>query len=291
MNFDKYCKMIECKVSMYLGSDYEVSLRKVTKNNGVVLTGIMARLDGNDICPTLYLDDYYDEMLTADEIEYIGLKIANGLRGVPKQEYPDVSQFTNYESAGERIVYKLINAEANKELLLDAPHRRFHNLAIVCFYADDTNGSMMSILIRNEQLKMWGIEEEELFTKADSNTPKCFPGHLRTISDMVNDLCDLDITDDVNMYVLTNEKKMYGAATMLYPDMLREAYNRMGGDFYILPSSVHELVLVPKDMTVDAKGLLEMVTQINRSEVCEEEVLADSVYYYNGESGCVEWIC
>ena len=150
---------------------------------------------------------------------------------------------------------------------------------------------MMSILIRNEQLKMWGIEEEELFTKADSNTPKCFPGHLRTISDMVNDLCDLDITDDVNMYVLTNEKKMYGAATMLYPDMLREAYNRMGGDFYILPSSVHELVLVPKDMTVDAKGLLEMVTQINRSEVCEEEVLADSVYYYNGESGCVEWIC
>ena len=293
MDFDKYCKMVQCKVSMYLGSEYEVMLRKVPKNNGVVLTGIMAQTKGNSVCPTLYVDEYYDEKLSADEVEYISLKLANGLKSVPPEEYPDVSEFMDFDKANSRIVYKLINAEDNKELLFNTPHRRFHNLAIVYFYIVDSDmyGGRATILIKNEHMEEWNTDEETLFSYASKNTPRLFKDKLNSISSVLNELCEIEFEDEVNMYVLTNEAKMYGAATMLYDDVLKEAYEKIGGNYYILPSSIHELVIVPDNSDIDEKELLQMVISINHTEVDEEERLADSLYFYNHDTNSVEWIC
>lgn len=293
MDFDKYCKMIECKVSMYLGSDYSVSMRQVTKNNGVVLNGIMAKTAQSSVCPTFYVDDYYNENLSADEVDYIGLKIANGLKEAAPTEFPDVKDFLDYEKVKEHVVFKLINAEANKELLINIPHRRFHNLAIVYIYMikEEKSDRYASVLINNEHMNTWECDEENLYSCAYHNTPNHFESRFNSINEVVNELCGFELPLEARLYVLSNDAKMYGAANVLYDNILNEIYETIGNDFYILPSSIHELVILPDDSETDEKELLSIVTQINETEVSKEEKLADSVYRYNHNKGYVEWVC
>ena len=85
-------------------------------------------------------------------------------------------------------------------------------------------------------------------------------------------------------------QKMNGAACMFYPGVLEDFGKKLGRDFYLLPSSVHEVILVPADETVSKEALWEIVTDINRTQVAEEEILADSVYYYDRKKDRILWI-
>ena len=92
------------------------------------------------------------------------------------------------------------------------------------------------------------------------------------------------------MYVLSNQQKLFGAACMLYPGVLKEFAKKLQNDFFILPSSVHEIILVPAEKGTDKDTLREIVTDINRTQVAEDEVLADSVYYYNRDKEQITWL-
>jgi hypothetical protein len=83
------------------------------------------------------------------------------------------------------------------------------------------------------------------------------------------------------MYVLTNASGSLGAAALFYPDVKEKAAELLGGDYYILPSSVHEVILVPDSADIKAADLCDMVKQANRTVVDEKDILSDNVYHYS----------
>ena len=92
------------------------------------------------------------------------------------------------------------------------------------------------------------------------------------------------------MYVLGNERKLFGAAVMLYDGLLEKMSEIIGGDFYLLPSSLHELILIPDEGREKGGDLWKMVCEINETQVEPEDVLTDSVYYYSGKNKRLEKI-
>lgn len=295
MDFQNYTKMLQCKVQLFLGNSYEVMIKEVVKNNGIVLTGILAKNDSSNIFPTIYINQYFDDEMTVDEIEYLAMKLSKKLVMDDSIDLDIIDDFTNYEMAKSRIAFKLINAEKNKELLLDIPHRRFHNLAVCYYYLakEDADRGSAFVLIRDNHIKMWGVEEKDLYNIAYKNTIELLSFSCVDIMDMVRNLSGIRLYEDikVNMYVLTGKSKLNGAAAMLYNEYMKEVSEMIGGSFYILPSSIHEIIILSEEYVQSEKELLYMVSQINRTEVEDELVLADSVYYYDAIMEEVLWVC
>ena len=145
------------------------------------------------------------------------------------------------------------------------------------------------VLTPNDLMKVWGIETEELHELAVRNMTRLIPGTFRGMSVVMNALCGgkTDVLDPENemLFVLSNEGGWYGAAAVLDDKIMKSVVERVGEEFYVLPSSVHELLVVPLNMGMDVGQLKEMVTSINASEVALEEQLSDNVYRYSTEKG------
>ncbi len=294
MEFDEFSKTLQCRTQLYLGNEYETGLNEVRKNNGVVLSGLWAKKKGENISPTLYIDDYYSYDMKAEEIDYIGMKLAQAFANIPTPNVDSISDFGNFGSIKENIFFKIVNAEKNRDLLFDIPHRRFHNL-VVCYYVmpkgfDDRSGAY--ITVRNEHIESWDVTEEELYDIAYDNTKIKLGTKFSGICDVLNELCGKDVmSDEMEMYVLSNLSKAYGASCMLFDDKLSEIADELDSNYYILPSSIHELIIMPDNSEINVKSILLTVTEINRTQVETQDVLADSVYYFDRNKGTVEWLC
>ena len=301
MNFTSFTQIILQKLQKMLGENYTVFSHTVRKNNGVELTGIVAKRIGHCASPTIYIDRFYKENLSGEEIQKIVTSLYDEFQAAEFEDEIDLSDFTEFDKAKEKLAFKLIHAEKNKELLKTVPHKRFYNLAVVFYYTvkEAPFFGQAVILVHNSHMEKWKTNENELFKIAMDNTPKLFPSKIDSMENVMKEIIaetlkadktNADLPDDevlsnfleetLPMYVLTNKQKLYGAACMLYPGVLKEFAEKKGQDFYVLPSSVHEVILVPANAASDSETLQNIVTDINRTQVAEDEVLADSVYYY-----------
>ena len=110
--------------------------------------------------------------------------------------------------------------------------------------------------------------------------------------EMMETFFDMNVYEDsaFPMYVATNVFKMNGACILLYDGVLKKFAEKIGSDFYILPSSVHEVIFVPANGDMDARYLIQMVKEVNATEVAPDEVLSDNVYIYHADKDFVEII-
>ena len=312
MNFDLFKESMIQILQESLGEEYTIFTDTVIKNNGVELTGIIIKEKDNNASPTIYIDELYKEYQRGVSLKKLADTVQQIYKENQYEEEVNLQKFKNYESAKEKIVYKLIGEEKNKKLLQSIPHRVFSNLAIVFYYVVDEPPfyGKASILITNVHLKYWKIDEEELYQNAIRNTPFLLPPQIQNIEDVMRDIMKSGLTQDetieemmnrlkkdllgidkVPMYVLTNNRKLQGAACMLYPGVIRKFAKTLNKNIYILPSSVHEVILLAEDASSNKKDLLSMVTEINATQVDECEVLADSVYFYDLEEDRLKRLC
>ena len=281
---DSYAEEIKDKVAGRLGSGFEVDVIKVRKNNGRTLTGLTVRREKENVSPTIYLDGYFEDGKrdVADEIAAICFKPS------PFKDSDIVQKLTEESFARRHVCYRLINRDRNSELLKDTPHRDFLDLAIVYFLSVDvgteTHGS---ILVKDSMMRSWGMDEEELFEIAKRNTPVLFHYESGRLSDVIKELSgDFTIGDGrADLRILTNREKLNGASVILYDGVLEREAKEAGGDIYVIPSSVHEVLLVKKDEGMDVSDVASMIKDINETMVSPEEVLSDSLYSYSSESG------
>lgn len=308
MEFTSFAALVRDEVEKNLklsrtGEKYIVRLNDVMKNNGVVLSGITLMREDSNISPTIYLNNYYE----AYESGTTTLKtIVNEV--VDTYDHNKVSRsvnmnfFMNYEKIKGRIIYKLINTERNTELLRDIPSIAFHDLSIVfqCLVSEEKFGNA-TIMIHNAHLKIWNITVQDLYKEACINTPKLQKYDIRNMRDVINEmvseemqcdemLYDRNESEQLPMYVLSNRARVQGASCMLYPDILKDFSIALNRNIIILPSSIHELILLPVMGDEDYKELKEMVMDINETQVEKEEVLSDSVYYYDRTEECVKML-
>ncbi len=300
----------------YGGPEYTVKISRVNKNNGIVLTGVSMCRPGCSITPTVYLDDYLGKyeagMAFGDIINDIIMVIRNNENAV---EF-DVSEFTEWEKAETRIAFKLINSSKNEQLLKEVPSVPFMDMSIVFYYLiGEKYFGNASILVRNTHLEYWGADTEMLYSVALANTRKILKPQLQNMGELMKDVFMEDIKrklrnsgeydsrieadeiakevindillsrQGVPMYILTNKNKYFGAAGMIYTDILGRFAEEKDCNIYILPSSVHEVILLPDMGFENADELKKMVYEVNRTQLSPDEVLSDSVYYYDREKG------
>lgn len=294
MEFNVFTEELCDLVGENMGNGYEVTSRTVTKNNGVILTGIMAKKSGRNIYPTLYINDMYDKDLSGEDMQRIALRISENLKNAsipPTQMLDDLFEFDKIK---DKIAFKLINTRRNTKLLNDIPHRDFLNLSVV-YYIDledaaTGEGCKATLMIQDRFLKQWDISEETLYEVAVSNMQRNLPDKIMTMKEILEERFNHMTDMDIGMYVLSNISNMYGASAMLYGSGIKQLSKDLNRNLYILPSSVHELIILPQDENTDAASLLEIVSQVNEFEVSDEEILADSVYLYDRDSDSVRMV-
>ena len=277
------------------GADACVQVQEVRKNNNVVLHGLSILRKGQNVSPTIYLDSFYEMMEEGTDVECIVKKILEVyVRGLPRGNV-DMEFFKDFASVRDRIVYRLVNREKNRDLLCEIPHVEFLDLA-VCFcysYEHPEIGEGM-ILIHNTHMEMWETSHRELMRLAERNTPRLMPAWLCGMDQALKGVLDEEALLQLKqmqketgkyMYVLSNDRRCQGAAAILYPGMLARAAQQLGGSFYILPSSIHEVILFRDESQSGGEQLHEMIEDINRNQLREEEVLSDYAYRYDAATG------
>ena len=193
-----------------------------------------------------------------------------------------------------KVFMQLINTESNRDLLATVPHREFHDMSVIyrVLFQLDSDG-MQSVVVTNDLAQTMEIDEEELFELAAEQTKELFPPRIQSMAEVMRgffggagiseDMEDaLGLGDEVGMYMISNDFGIDGATNMVYDDVLYEASGRLGEDVYVLPSSIHEILLVPSSMG-NPDDLSEMVTSINRDTVDERDRLSNQVFFYDRE--------
>ena len=194
---------------------------------------------------------------------------------------------TDKNGVKKRLFITAMNTEDNAEFLSRAPHIEKEDLSIVCRVLlspemlSQEGAAMASMVVTDKALERMGFTKEELFDEAFLNAPKLRPAHLLTRIE--NILGYPEMEENAGLYLVTTEDAVLGAAVIFYPGMM-EAYSRMlKGGYYILPSSKHELLLLPDTEETDAATLIGIVKSINAEVVSADEKLSDSVYHYSPE--------
>lgn len=293
MRFQEFARQVQERVGIILGDGCSVSLNKVKKNNNVYLTGLTIRDIRYNLFPTLYLENFYESYKEGKSIERICNKIVDIYQRDTIHDNLDFSFYTEFEKVKDRICYKLIGVDRNIELLKEIPHIVYMDMAICFFYAfENCKMGHGTVLIQNSHMEMWGTTTEMLLKLAQENTPRIYPASLCSMNGILMRL--MEDTDDeeerafmsgldasqIPMQILSNKNVGFGAACMIYPDLLKNISERQHKDFYILPSSVHEVILLADDGGQSPENLAAMVREINATQVEAEEVLSDSIYYY-----------
>ena len=277
MGFEEFTEHVSEAVRVKAGGAYQIKRHDVTKNNNVKRTGIIVMKEEADIGPCVYLDAFYREYETG------------GMRS--DEIVDDVSGFREWETVKGNVRAKLINAEQNKELLEKIPHRMFLDLAVV-YYAvvrDQTQEETGTVLIRREHMEIWGQEEEILYQTAVTNMRAEGGADFTTLEDIIKRVmpeitlpaAPRDLPWDTGMYILTNRRKRFGAAEILDKKTLRMIADRVGDGFIVLPSSLHEMIVLPPNAESEYERLADMVREVNDTQVDVEERLSYHVYAYS----------
>ncbi len=274
---------------------YSVTAQETTKNNGVKMLGIEIRKPEETVVPRLYVDGIVDRVEDGFmTVEDAAKKVFEMYQNSETPEIDmNVEKLIDRKFILDHVEYQLVNAERNAEKLKDIPGKKIADLvAIYRVVVSAGEDGMMSYVLTKAILDRSGINFEELDEAAKKNTEKS-GFSVRTMNEVMCELMgvnpgpEIEEPDGPQMYVLTNARKLHGANIMLYKEYLEIAAEKMNGDFYIIPSSIHELIAVP----VSAQGLeelREMVKAVNDNQLAPEEILGYEVYRYNRETGEVE---
>lgn len=301
MNYEIFCEEMADAVRMELPG-INVRLREVEKNNRTLMGVVMSAPD-EVIAPTVYLEECYERYKGGDEFQYMASEIAEMYReNRSNASAASMDFYKNYDSVKNRLYVKLVNYEANKGRLEGVPHERYLDLAVTAYYdfCDSAIGRG-TIQVQMPHLKRWGITETKLLETAKANTDSVdanINGMDKVLRDLM-DRCyieqgiapnDLELDGIMGgmlsllpgpMYIMDLGGVKFGAASMLFQDKLDDAARECKGSFYLLPSSVHEVLIVPSGVINDSDALKTLVEQVNGSAVSPEDKLSDSVYYYD----------
>lgn len=280
----------------------------VLKNNNLILHGIAIKSAGSNTAPTFYLDGYFERKYTSKET---AIDIAEHYKKMEQKAPLDfnVEDILDYDKVQEKICYKVIGAEANRQYLESGvPYGEIAgNLAVTYYIA---LGDDATVAVNNAIMEMWGIDEDELYAVADMNTARLFPPTFESMSETMLHILEqngqieglkyqygleemdnqtfkkfivdqLDITE-MPIYVLRTGESPFGAAAILYDGVLEMVREKIGRDFLLLPSSVHETLIVPYDTELSISDFREIVQEVNATQVEITERLSDSVYFCNG---------
>ena len=299
---EEFVKKLVVELKKKIGDKYTIGVNKVVKVNDVILHSINFMKKPINLSPNIYLEGLYEKYLEGYSIAEIADRIIFLVENqfvIVEDEEKITEKMKNYQNAKNNIILKLINLEKSRKFLKDKVYKPFNDLAIALYVMvrQDSEG-ILSVAVTEDIMKQWGVSLDKLIEQAMNNMYEKFPLKTESLNSIMADLVDdlnidfepeeeKDLSETDRVYVMTNETKMNGAVSILYKGALENFALEFGvQEVIIVPSSCHEVLLIPKDGNgrVDEKKLQEMLREINESEVDPIEVLSNNVYIYNCET-------
>lgn len=278
-----------------LGDGYLVRIRTVNGINQQKRTGITITGPDRRMTPMIYLDKYIPVYLFGAPLEDIADEVIKTYREYMVEEF-DIVSFLDFESVKDRIIFQLINTSKNKDYLKNVPHINFFDLSLIFRVVVNSHAgdSIASTVIQNSHLKMWNVTTDEIFALAKENSPHLLPCEIQKINDVIavelpEYLENDENSEEPDMYVITNHMCQNGSGCILYPSVLSDFASAIG-NFYMMPSSIHQFILVPEDSGMSPKDLLNMVQSVNHDELPTEDFLSDNIYFYNKKTNQITQI-
>lgn len=263
----------------------EVREAQVSKLQGKSYEGISVTPQDSIIGITVDLKDFYQMAEAGVSHEEIMDKLSGTLEEMYLFSPPEVqvSDFTDYESIKNNLYIQLVGKEANKDMLLTIPHRDMGDMAIVYrFHVQENEAGMQSVLITDNLMEKYDVSEEQLYQDALASD-RTSRYEIKTMAEVLSEMMGIPMPEDeFPMYVASNENRVFGAGVIANPDFLEKAHQKLEDNFYILPSSIHEVILIPEQIALPLNQLEDMVQEINTKEVAPADRLSDRVYHYDG---------
>lgn len=296
MEINAFARKMCHAVAGELGAKYKVEWKEVKKNNGVILHGMLIHSGEQNVVPTIYLDSFWEAYESGIPFAAVLQKLLQVYREDTPKNKLNMDFFYTLRGVQDRICYRIIRKEGNESLLAEIPHMEYLDLCICFFYAFQNKGlGEGSILIYDSHMEMWKTDVERLYELAKINTPRIFPWECSSMEAMVAEMTGMDDVEDLEgmfkdipMKILSNAKRVHGATCIIYPALAEKLAGNMEGSYYILPSSIHEVILLKDTGEEDPIHLKRMIEEVNANMVAPEEVLSNSLYYYDAEDKLIK---
>lgn len=285
---DEYANKVKEEIESIIGSNGTVLLHNVIKNNDMRLHGISIQMKNERVTPTMYIENFVEH-----NPDYSVREIAKAMiTELAKVRYRTPSlnpeEIVDLSKIIDKVCIRLINRKKNKELLKSIPYETFYDLAVVLVIELSPE---VSVKVTSELLLTWDISFNKLYEIAKVNTERLHPYSIKDMSEIMAEIAGVSVEEvpSMGLYVVTNERKVYGATCLLYNGILEQIADMLEGNFVILPSSLHEVIVHSVMPGVSIEQLNETVREVNNNEVPKEDVLSDHVYLYNRKTGELEY--
>ena len=255
--------------------------------------------EGSNVGMNINIQNFYENCENGASFEEavsraMGM-IEQGLDNAPQF---NLEAFENYDLLKEKLSMEVIGIAGNESILDRVPHHNMEDMAVVYRYVvDDSPDRGATVLITNDMVERFGITPEQLHEDALNNAPDFRPAVVKGMTEVMFDMMGPEAAamgipmvepEDELMFVATTPDKNHGAGVIAYQDFMDQAAEKLGGDFFILPSSIHEVLLVKDDGSKTYQDLEAMVKEVNETQLSPEEKLTDNVYHYDSKDHVFE---
>ncbi len=294
MNKTEFYAAVADDILDYMPDSYEgsvVNVLETMKNNDTCLHGLTIREKGTNIMPIMYLEPYYQEYVYGKPLEEICMDIAlkydQAVQMRSDIKEPDLA----YDKIKDCLRIRVVDVRSNKDFLNKMENKPIGHGYALTVYIDNPPGIPVNgmINITKDMANELGYDEKMLFTDAVNASVKNAEPILQDIGEMLfggdgqNFLKEGMPDETTQILVLTNQTKYLGASVLFYPEMQKRIGEIVGGDYYILPSSVHEFLIIPDRGNFKANELADMVQSVNNQMVSPEEQLGNKVLFYRAD--------
>ena len=248
---------------------------------------------GSSIGINANLDEIFYAMERGRDYSEVLSGVTESLKGslehMPKLQ---VSDLTNYEEMKSKLAMEVVSAERNAKMLQNVPHEQMEDIAVVYrLVLDSSKDASSTVLVTNDLMDKFGITHEQLHDDAMKNAPLIRPAEIKGMEETLNEMQGgpaLEPDPDEILFVAGVPDQNHGAAVIAYPNFFEDAAEKLGGDYFIIPSSIHEVLLVKDTGEMNARDLASMIREVNATEVAPEDVLTDHAYHYDSKEHIFE---
>ena len=282
------------------GIEAKVSTNTVEKMNESY-EAMTVTPEGSNVGVNVNMEKFFEAYENGTDYEaVVGKAIGVIEGGFANQPTVDVSALTDYDQMKDKLIMEVVSAEANADMLDKVPHKDMEDMAVVYrFEINSNDDGRATILVTNQLIETMGVTPEQLHADAMENAPELKPAVIKGMSEVMAEMMGVSTEDlammgmpmdpaDEQMFVASVPDKIHGAGVLAYQDFMDQAAERVGGDFFILPSSIHEVLIVPDNGNMSLSDLEAMVKEVNATQVAPEDKLTDSVYHYDSQAKVFE---
>lgn len=297
LSYGEFVTYIRENVESVLADDREteVVLSEIAKNNGVMSEIMTIQREGENAAPVFYMRDIYEQYLRGaaadDLIDQIIVicRQCNVYTLLVTGEW-----FEAFENISDHIILRVVNYEKNRQKLEHCPFIRKLDLALTFrILVEEESSQIGTVLISDDLMRRWKVTASDLYKLAVANMQRLWEGVVEPVQDMIFEMADDQMAEEYGvfleenegarempLYVLTNAIRLNGASVLFYTDCLKSFADSVGRDIFVLPSSIHEVLLIPVDEDVSAWDMRQVVETVNHQIVSDEEILSNHVYRY-----------